>query len=349
MNEPVNLNSFTEGLLRKTTSEKGYQKAARFLLLLDKETVKRILSHLSEEEIEGIVKEIINLKEVDSKEASRIIQEFGLKIKKIEPKIQGGLGKAREVLKTAIGEDAAEKIIKRIEAKLETNYFNFLHDKDAKVITTLLIDEAPHVIALVLTQLKAGQAAQVISNLSVPVQKDVVKRIATMKNVSPEILRTTADALKKKLFSQGELSETQIDGKKVLANIIKHLNLGQEKMIIDSLEESDPALAQEISKVIYTLESLYKIPGRQLQEFLRKLSDRTLALIIKGEKDAFKKYIWGFLSERRKQMVLEESKLMGSILKKEVNAEKQAVIELLKREIEQGHISLLENDEELVP
>ena len=61
--------------------DKGYSKAARFLMLLGKEEAARVMKHLDEEEVAGITMEISQVDKIEATEATSILEEFGYLIK----------------------------------------------------------------------------------------------------------------------------------------------------------------------------------------------------------------------------------------------------------------------------
>ncbi len=63
------------GFMKKVDREKGFQRAAEFILLLEKEKAAVVLSQLSNEEVEGIMREILQLKNIDATEAKKVRAE----------------------------------------------------------------------------------------------------------------------------------------------------------------------------------------------------------------------------------------------------------------------------------
>ena len=54
--------------------DKGYSKAARFLMLLGKEEAARVMKHLDDEEVAGITKEIAQVDRIEATEAMDILE-----------------------------------------------------------------------------------------------------------------------------------------------------------------------------------------------------------------------------------------------------------------------------------
>ena len=59
---------------------------------------------------------------------------------------------------------------------------------DAKTIIDLVKDENPQIIAITLASLEGEKAAEVLSSLPIDLQKDVVKRVATLSEIPQQAL-----------------------------------------------------------------------------------------------------------------------------------------------------------------
>ena len=77
--------------IKDNLRDKGYTKAARFLMLLGKEEAARVMKHLDEQEVAGITKEIAQVDKIESTEATKILEEFGYLIKTQDLVARGAL------------------------------------------------------------------------------------------------------------------------------------------------------------------------------------------------------------------------------------------------------------------
>jgi flagellar motor switch protein FliG len=332
------------GLVRKIDREKGFQKAAQFLLLLEKDKAASVLSQLSAAEVEGITREIIALQNLDGREAKKVLAEFGLSDPAPDKTtaIAGGLETAAAMLAAAVGEDRSREILSRVEKKLATGEFVFLKSLGEAELERLLAGESPQVLSVVFAHLEASAASQLLKKLPPETQKEVVRRIARMDKLLPEVIRRTADALKKKLFSQGNLSMIHIDGKSALRDILKHMDFGQEQTILDQLSDEKPELARELEAALFTVDILRRLTYRDLQGFFRELVDRDLALLCRGETEEFREYVMAAVSNRRRARIAEEESLMGEVPAATAAEAKQTVLAVLKQKIGTGMIVLPE-------
>ena len=124
--------------------------------------------------VQGLPQETVNM----------VLDEF-LSIIKAQTSlgIAGG-SYIKNVLTKALGEDKAESVLGRITPTDSVKAIEILEWLDARSITDLIIDEHPQIIALIISYLEPGVAADVLNLLPEKTQSDIVKRIANFTNNS---------------------------------------------------------------------------------------------------------------------------------------------------------------------
>ena len=92
----------------------------------------------------------------------------------------------KNVLTKALGEDKAESVLGRITPQDSVKAIEILEWLDARSIAELILEEHPQIIALIISYLEPGIAADVLNLLPENIQSDIVKRIATLQTIQPE-------------------------------------------------------------------------------------------------------------------------------------------------------------------
>jgi flagellar motor switch protein FliG len=349
--ESTESNLGEQGFVRKIDREKGYKKAAEFLILLGKEEAAKVLSHLTQEEIENLTKEIAAIETIKSGQAKKVLQEFGYLIEKQargELNLSGGVEKAKEMLTFAFGEKKAQGFLAKIGQNKTSAPFSFLKEISADQIAQLVKQESAPVLAVLLSGVEPSLAAQIINKLDGDLRKEVITRIAHLKQINPEIIQKTADTLKKKLYLTGKISTQQIDGRSVLMGILKNMDYSTEKVILNGIGEENPELAEELAKKYFSMDVLFKIPKQQLQRIFRSFKEREIALLLKGKGEELKALVLSSVSGRRRMLIMEEYHLMDKILKSEADRATDEFIYFLRSKIEEGEVVLLEEDDKII-
>ncbi len=335
-----------EGLVKKTSDDHGYRKVAKFLLLLGQEEAARVMQHLKHEELEGIVREISTIKKIETVEAQAILDEFGGLVKSGALSPGGGSETAKDILVQAFGEKKGGELFKR--ALPESNKpFQYLSEFDANQILILLKDESAHVMAIVLPQLAPKLASEILIRLSPDQRMEVVRRMAKLDKISPDVMFSIDDGLRRKAEKVGKVDTESIDGAQALAGILRYLNPDKEEEILGALEESNPELSESIREKLFTLDDVVRVRPLDLQRELREISDKEIALTLKGKSDAFKDKILSCVSRERRKMILDEFDIIGSVRRQDVDTQTRDFLARLKRLYENGEL-ILEEDDDLV-
>ena len=119
-----------EKLAKDKARDSGYRKAAQFLMLLGPDEAANVIKHLSHEEVEGVTLEIAQIRRIEENDAKKIFDEFGCLARSKELVAQGGLGKAREMLIAAFGDEKGETFYNKLRLKTAFQPFSFLEDLD---------------------------------------------------------------------------------------------------------------------------------------------------------------------------------------------------------------------------
>lgn len=335
----------TENLL-KTGEERGIAKAAKFLLLLGTDEASKILAHLSPEEVEAISKEIIKVRNIDAIEANDILAEFGWLVKTQGYSIEGGAETAKAMLEAAFGPERAGALLRKA-APETTRPFRFLEGFEPKELQIILKEEPPLVLAVVLPYLSPKKASGLVERLPDEVRLEVIKRVAKLDKVSPEVLRKVEEGLKERIRKVGTVTTEEIDGKSALASILRHVDPRLEESVLEALDDENPELSRSVRERLFTLEDVVRVPDRDLQKMLRDFQDRDLALLLKGRNDSFKDKILDNVSQNRRTLILDESSFLGKVKREDADAAAREFIGILKAAWESGDI-VLEGDDDLV-
>jgi flagellar motor switch protein FliG len=328
--------------------DKGFEKAARFLVLLGKEQASEVLKHLSEEEVAGITKEIASLERLDTREAAKILEEFGYLIKTKDLLARGGVDMAKEILRAAFEEDRANALIERLALKTAPHPFAFLMDLDIEQVKLLLKNESPQVLAVIIPHLSPELGAQVLGSLAPEVQVPVVQRMANLAQINPEVLRQAEGSLREKVRAQGQIVTQEVDGQAVLADILRNMAPGAERAIMENLKSQDRVLAQALAKRLMTMDVLFAIPDRDLEKVLRDFSETELARIVKGLSDTQLSRLQANLSERRWELVEQESVRLGSMFRSEIDRALAEFLDYVRSQRDKGEIRIIQEGEQVL-
>ncbi len=328
----------TGGTSRKSSGVRkdltGRQKAAVFLVTLGSEISAEIFKHLREDEIEALTFEIARLETVESEERDRVLLEFQELMMAQDFITTGGIDYARELLEKSLGSQKAVDIINRLTSSLQVRPFDFIRRTDP----THLQQEHPQTIALILAYLEPQKASIILSSLPHEIQSDVAKRIATMDRTSPEVLREVERVLEKKLSTLSSEDYTAAGGVESIVEILNLVDRSTEKTIIESLEEDDPELAEDIKKRMFVFEDIVMLGDREIQKVLREVDTSELAKALKAVDSEVQDKIFRNMSKRAATLLKEDMEYMGPVRLKDVEEAQQKIVSIIRKLEEAGEI-----------
>ncbi|EPF30506.1 flagellar motor switch protein FliG [Treponema maltophilum ATCC 51939] len=322
-----------------------YRRVAKFLLLIGVNEAAKILPHLTAEQTEKIIPELASIRSVDPDEASVIFAEFQSLLERSRQ--SGGVQTARTILEKAFGADKAQAMLEKTVSYPDGTPFDYLQEISAERLSQLLKDESAPVQALVLSRLKPALAAAFIKSLDRERQKDIIGRMAKLSSISSEVVRRVDRAMREKSQTLSTETGTALDGRGVLAEILKKMDPESEKSILSVLDENDAELGADVRKRLFTLDDIIRADDRFIQETLRSMSDGDLALLIAGKPEEFREKILTNVSKDRGDSVLEEEQLKKPIRKRDADEVTDAFFGTLRRAWEQGKLAIKGRDDDV--
>lgn len=326
-----------------TEKDNIYRRVAKFLVIVGIDEAAKILPHLTEEQTEKIIPEIASIQKITPEESASILEEFESLVEKARE--EGGLETARNILTKAYGSEKAEDMLKKSVKYPDGKPFDYLSDADAERIKVLIDGESDAVKSLVLSQIEPKKAAKVINLMDVEDKKKIVLRLAKMKPVAPEVLAEIDKSLHEKLLTQNTENSQNMDGRGVLAQILKRMNPSAENSIINTLSEQDPELGEDLRKRLFTEEDVIGSDDRFIQNYLHDMEDRDIAILIYGKNDAFREKILSNVSKNRRRVILDEESMIQHLTKSDSEKMTSSFYSVLRRAWENGDLRVVGRDE----
>ncbi|HDJ30525.1 MAG TPA: flagellar motor switch protein FliG [bacterium] len=325
----------------------GLRKASILLLSLDEELAAQVLQNLNDREIQRLTKCMSELDVVSREEMKEVLKEAMKKLKEV-----GIVGKGREfvskLLTKALGEKRSEELLKVLRGiSTFPNDQESTFQLDSKMLATLIQDEHPQIIALILSCMDPEKAREVISELPEEQRADVIYRISTMESIPPEVVEEIQETLRNKITGTG-IGEARHGGLNRVLEIVKKMDKNTIETILSDLQELDPNLANKIESQLFTFEDLIHLDDRSVQALLREIDTRDLVLALKAVNEELKDLFLRNLSKRAREMILDDMEALGPVRLKDVEAAQQRIVDVAKRLEEEGKIILQRGGEENV-
>ncbi|OCG76563.1 flagellar motor switch protein FliG [Microbacterium sediminis] len=325
----------------------GPQKAAVVMMNLDRARAVEVMKHLTETEAEELAAEIIRMRRPDTSTTARALREFHRIAAGQLPPARGGRDVAASLLEASFGAERAAGVLTRVSSHMAGTSLEFLNAADPDQLATLLEAELPQTIALILAHLRTSNAAQVLAALPDPLRTDVAQSIATMGSATQEAIAVVAETMRTRtgVFAMRESTEA-VGGVQPLVEIINRSDAAIEKALLSSIEDRDTGLAEEIRSRMVTFADIVKLEDRDAQRVLRGVDIRTLALALKGVNQAIADVIRKNVSERNREVLDDEIRIMGPVRMSQVEEARAEIVRTIRSLAAGGEITVHRTDED---
>ncbi len=329
----------------------GLRKAAILMVMLGEDAASEIYRHLPPAEVEQVTREIAALQRVEPEDALAVLEEFHRLVLTGEYISQGGTDYANKVLVKAFGKDGASDLLRHVAqaAEMSGTKLDSLRKADPQQLAKFIESEHPQTIALILAHLESKQASMVLMKLPPELRAEPIKRLAQLRQFSPEMAQKVSLVLHKRLEALGEQTRRAYAGLRGVADLMNRLDVATGKTILEAIEGEDPKLALSIRNLMFTFEDLITVPEAGVRELLGQIDKKTLATALRGASEELKNYIFKSMSSRAVEMLKEDMEVLGPVKSREINkAQLEAVAVARKLEAE-GKLSLTpEGEDEFV-
>ena len=317
----------------------GTEKASALLLGLGVDLSSRVLQYMNEGEIEQVLLALGKAGSIPPDIRHEALQEACELSSSDTAQVRGGIEYSRQLLARAVGPRRGTEILERISVHQQLSSFEMLKNANPTEVATLLQDEMPQTIALVLSYLEAKVAADILTSMSKENQVAVTLRLAAMDRVSPQVVQQVEKTLKSKLSSViNEADFRATGGVAFLVKMLNQVDRGVQKSIFDALEATNAKLVEDIRANMFTFDDVIKLDDRAMQRVLRDVNKADLALALKGAPEHLKEKVFQNLSERARENLKEEIDILGPQLAKNVYASQRKIVDACRALEEAGEI-----------
>jgi flagellar motor switch protein FliM len=235
----------------------------------------------------------------------------------------------------AMGPQAPEAEMGRAGSQMP---FDLTRRTDPAHLLSFLQQEHPQCIALILSYLEPQKASFILGNLPAEMQPDVARRIVGMGRTSPEVLREVERVLEKKLSVISSEEFTAAGGVESIVEILNFADRSTERHIVDSLQQKDPEMAEEIKKRMFVFEDIVLLDRRDVEKILKKTAPELLLRALKAVEEKVKSFIWECVPKADVEKLARQFEEMGRVRLNEVEAAQQKIVGLIREMEENGGI-----------
>jgi flagellar motor switch protein FliG len=331
---------YSDALRREMSELTGTQRAAVLMLLLGEEQAANIIRFLSPKEVQGLGAAMVQVAELSQEAVNAVLDEFLAEIKR---QTNLGLGTADyvdKVFRRALGDDKAASVLGRINPGHGSKGLEILTWMDARSIADMIQAEHPQVVAIILSVLETGVAAEVLNFLPPDSRAEIMQRVASLEQVQPSAMDELEAIMKKQFSTNSSSKSSSLGGVKAAANILNQTKTTLEAAVMSGLREIDPDLMQQIQDNMFTFENLVGVDNKGIAKIMANVEPDLMMKALKGASEAVKEKFLGSMSERARGMFRDDMEALPPMRLSDVEMAQKMVMRAARKLADAGDLVL---------
>ncbi|MCP9221254.1 flagellar motor switch protein FliG [Erythrobacter sp. LQ02-29] len=325
-----------------------FDRAAIIVMLFNEDEAAAILSRLEPEELHRLGQAMCALGEVDAPGIASALDRFIVEAARETLPVKDRPTQVRELMSRAVGSDKAGHLMDRIAPNQVNRSLEIARWLAPQSLLTLIEDEPPQVIAVLLLLLDSDSAASLLAQLPMDKQPLIVERVARLGKVPTQAIVMLDAMLTRRISERFGQTPLSMGGAREAAELINRAEGNIEKLVMPSINSRDADLAREIEAELFTFDMLLKLDAMSIGRLLREVENDVLIDALKGLDEDDREPIFAAMSSRAADGVRDEIELRGRIRKADMMTAQRSIIATARQLAESGEIALGQSDGEYV-
>ena len=316
----------------------GARKAALLLMSLDSASAAELLRNAPKAVVTDIAVEMAYLEAAGQGSKTVSVEPAKEFFTLLRGRKAGTSGSAQltALLEKAVGRDQAGEILKLAQAAVqERDPFLSIRSAGLGDLARILQGESGQVAAMVLGELTSAKASKLLPMLDERVRAEAVRGMTSGDGASPAVRTRVAARLAERLnvglvaaASGGGTEQTQKLRK--VAMLLRGLDAPTRDALLKAIDSNDADAGQAVRDLMVVWADVASVADRTLQNILRLVDARNLALALHGAEPAIAAKINSNISERARALVDEETSLMSSPKQQDVEKARQEMLKAMR-------------------
>ncbi len=318
----------------------GLNKVAVLLICLGEDAASRIFDELSDDEVRQVTRAMATIDHIPSNIREKVFVNYHESQNQYAGLFVKGEDFAKKAINSTPGEQRSDFLMDQFLSGTETKSLETISLMAPRMVSGLLEKEHPQTVALVLSTQHVEHASEILTHLPEEVRSDIAYRISQIEKVSPEVISRIEEALNREIGRVSGKAHKKVGGIDAVVGILNHMKNNLDADILETMEEVDPEMAEEIRKKMFTFENLVALDGRSLQMILREVNNDSLTMALKTASEQMRSKIYANMSARAADMIKDDLDAMGPVRLSEVELMQQSVVKIAMKLEEEGKLVL---------
>jgi len=334
------LEGMSEALVQELANMTSNQRAAVLMLLLGEQQAADIVRFLDPKEVQALGAAMIEVADLSQEAVNAVLDDFVATIKKQTSLGLGTSDYVEKVFKRALGDDKAASILGRITPGRGSKGLEILNWMDARSIADMVQGEHPQVVAIILSVLEPGVAADVLNFLPPDSRAEVIQRVASLETVQPSAMEELEAIMKKQFSTNSSVKSSSFGGIKAAAQIMNLTKTALEASVMGGLRALDSEMMQKIQDSMFTFANLVSVENKGIQIIMRNVEPDLMMIALKGASAEVQEKFFSNMSERARGMFKDDMEAKGPMRLSDVEDAQKTIMRAARKLSDAGELVL---------
>lgn len=331
----------------------GRQKAAIIVRLLIAEGAPLPLSDLPEDMQAALTQQMGEMRVIDRNTLAAVVGEFLETLDQVGLSFPDGIDGALSMLDGHISSSAANRLRRMSWGSSTFDPWEQIAASELADLTQLIASESTEVGSVVLSKLKVSKAAALLGGLPGDKARRLACAMSETSNTNPTVVRRIGISVRQQLgMRPASAFETPATAR--MGAILNASAAALRDALLQTLEESDAAFAQEVRRAIFTFAD---IPARLVpRDVPRLMRDVDQAVSVRAFKYALTtpitpiaaaaEFLLSNMPQRLASAIREEVEAQAEVRGKEGEAAMSEIVETIRSLADAGQLTMIAPDED---
>jgi flagellar motor switch protein FliG len=322
-----------------TTTAPSRRKAALALVALGPERAAEVLKTFPEGEVVELAAEMANIGALNASDARQVLQEVATSLQDDNRVAAGGPAFAQTVLDRAFGAVQAADYSRRANESTGRP-FAYLEQGSPVDVARAIAGEPAGIVTLALAHLPVERGSAILSALDPDVRAEVALRLAELRAVHSSVISIVDADLRVRVAPLLDQPVVVFDGLDLLAQIVGGSSQAVEKQLLTDMAARDAEAAERVREVLFVFDDIVRLNDRGVQELLKNVDTRQLAVALKGADADVQETVFRNLSERARENLRDEIEILQGLRPSDIRDARKAVVAIVRQLEEAGTITI---------
>ncbi len=290
--------------------DEGIDKASKLIKAIDENLLDLLEGKVSHDDFKLLSWNIRNMDDLDVKTKLEALQNF---------------------------KNAWSSLTATDDDKDDTGMFGFLNSMSVEQIRQALKGESDGVQALVITQVSAEKASELLSSYPIEQRSAVMGNMGKLGKIPTSVYKEVSSRLAQEALKMRGMEYVSSDGAGKMLEILDTLNTAQQKEFIDEITKADVATAEKVLKFFIAFEDLDTLEEDILVRVIQKLDRELLSAALVGVDEVKLNSILSNVPERMREIIRSELLINTNKLKTEdIERARRKMMVVVRKEIKEA-------------